>query len=72
MILCEVSNKWFSAKFLRDRHCVTLVMASRSKFKLKMVSGRFVQWTFRSKYKKLFRSEPEICLTDSFFYLTKE
>ena len=28
--------------------------------------------SFRSKYKKLFRSEPEICLTDSFLYPTKD
>ena len=33
-----------------------------------MIFGRFVPWSFRSRYKKLFRSEPEICLIDSFFY----
>ena len=27
--------------------------------------------SFRSKYKKLFRSDPEICLLGSFFYQTK-
>ena len=32
-----------------------------------MIFGRFVPWSFRSRYKKLFRSEPEICLIDSFF-----
>ena len=35
-------------------------------------TGCFVQWSFRSKYKKLFRPEPEFCLIDSFFYPTKE
>ena len=28
--------------------------------------------SFRSKYKKLFRSEPETCLIESFFYPAKE
>ena len=31
------------------------------------VSGCFLSWSFRSKCKKLFRSEPGICLTDSFY-----
>ena len=31
------------------------------------VSGRFVPCSFRSTYKKLFRSEPEICVIDLFF-----
>ena len=37
-----------------------------------LVSGRFVPWSFRYMYKKLFRSVPEICFVDSFFYSTKE
>ena len=34
------------------------------------VSGRFVPWSFRSKYKKLFGSEPEFCLIDSFLFFS--
>ena len=34
--------------------------------------GEFGIRSFRSTYKKLFRSEPEICLLDSFSYPTKE
>ena len=33
--------------------------------------GHFVPWSFRSEY-KYFRSEPVICLIESFFYATKE
>ena len=36
----------------------------------KKASGRFVAGLFRSTYKKLFRSEPEICVIDSFFQPT--
>ena len=32
------------------------------------VSSRFVPWSFSSQWKKLLRSEPEICLIDVFFY----
>ena len=37
-----------------------------------MASGRFVPWSFRLPYNKLFHFEPEICLIDSFFYPPKD
>ena len=41
--------------------------ASKQTVSSALVSGRFVTWSFHSKYKKLFRSEPEICLIDRSF-----
>ena len=69
----QVEPAWHSFKMvhllkhLLNLFLVTLVVMQSLCFP---VSGRL--WSFRSKYNKLFRSEPEICLIDSFFYPTKE
>ena len=48
--------------------CLTL----RGNREVKHATGYFVPWSFRSEYEKYFRSEPEICLIESFFHATKE